>query len=112
MKRPHRNPEDGMYHIKGKKYPELFGSRTQVMNGTAYKTSGELVKTQLVMNKWGRIVSLSKHKSAKKEKRLQKHGFFTKKGKFGYVKKNVSRKSSSKKMRGGDNQPLSPAINV
>jgi hypothetical protein len=102
MKRPHRNPEDGTYHIKGKKYLELFGSRTQVMNGTAYKTSGELVKSQLVMNKWGRIVSLSKHKSAKKEKRLQKHGFFTKKGKFGYVKKNVSRKSSSKKKRGGD----------
>ena len=96
MKRPHRNPEDGMYHIKGKKYPELFGSRTQVMNGTAYKTSGELVKTQLVMNKWGRIVSEKKHFTAKKEMRLKKYGYTAKKGKFGFVKitpKNKSRKS-------------------
>jgi hypothetical protein len=97
MKRPHRDPTDNMYHIKGKKYPELFGSRTQVMNGTAYKTSGELVKSDLMMNKWGRIVSAKKHFTAKKEKRLQKHGYFTKKGKFGYVKKNVSRRRSSKK---------------
>ena len=102
MKRPHRDTTDNMYHIKGKKYSELFGSRTQVMNGTAYKTSGELVKSDLMMNKWGRIVSAKKHLTAKKEKRLQKHGYFTKKGKFGYVKKNVSKRRSSKKMKGGN----------
>jgi len=84
-KRPHRS-EDGHYHINGKKYPELFGSRQQVMNGTAYKTSGELTKSQLMMNKWGRIVSRKKHVTAKKEKRLLKHGYTAKKGKFGYVK--------------------------
>jgi hypothetical protein len=105
MKRPHRDPKDHTYHINGKKYPELFGSRHQVMNGTAYKTSGELTKSNLMMNKWGRIVSSKKHATAKKEKRLQKYGYFAKKGKFGYVKKTVSKRKSSKKsrkMRGGD----------
>ena len=60
MKRPVRNPETGEYDLKGKSYPELFGSRHQVWNGTAYKTTGGLTKKQLVMNKWGRIVSRKK----------------------------------------------------
>ena len=98
MKRPVRE-EDGNYHIKGKTFPELFGSRTQVMNGTAYKTSGELKKSDLLMNKWGRIVSAKKHATAKKEKRLEKHGFFAKKGKFGFVKKNKTRKNKSIKKK-------------
>ena len=104
MKRPHRDPNDNMYHINGKKYPELFGSRHQVMNGTAYKTAGELTKNELIMNKWGRIVSRKKHTTAKKEKRLQKYGYFAKKGQFGYVKKTVSKPKTAKKsrkMRGG-----------
>ena len=101
-KRPHRS-EDGTYHINGKKFKELFGSRQQVMNGTAYKTAGELTKSHLMMNKWGRIVSRKKHATAKKEKRLLKHGFTAKKGKFGYVKI-ASKKSGrkTKKMRGGE----------
>lgn len=86
MKRPHRS-EDGTYHINGKKYPDLFGSRIKVMNGTAYKTPGELTKKDLIMNKWGRIVSRKKHITAKKERRLEKAGYFAKKGKFGYVRK-------------------------
>ena len=100
MKRPVRD-DDGTYHIKGKHYPELFGSRQQVVNGTAYKTTGELTKNDLMMNKWGRIVSAKKHKTAKKEKRLEKAGYFAKKGKFGYVKKTV-RKSRKAKKKGGD----------
>ena len=86
-------------HIKGKKYPELFGSRTQVFRGNAYKTSGGLVCDKLIMNKHGRIVSAAKHKTAKKEKRLEKAGFFTQKGKFGYVKRDTrkNRKSTKKK---------------
>jgi len=101
MKRPVRD-DDGKYHIKGRAFPELFGSRVQVMNGNAYKTPGNLVKKDLVMNKWGRIVSKKKHLTAKKEKRLQKYGFFAKKGKFGYVRKTAKR-------RGGDSQKISPA---
>jgi hypothetical protein len=96
MKKPTRQP-DGFYHVDGKKYPELFGSRTQVHNGTAYKTSGGLTKSQLIMNKWGRIVSAKKYKTAKKERRLEKHGFFAQKGKFGYVKKTARKSRSNKK---------------
>lgn len=86
MKRPTR-AEDGTYHINGKHYKELFGSRQQVYNGTSYKTTGELTKKDLMFNKWGRIVSKKKHGTAKKEKRLEKAGYFTQKGKFGFVKK-------------------------
>ena len=96
MKRPVRN-ENGNYVISGVTYSELFGSRAQVHNGTAYKTTGGLTKKDLVMNKWGRIVSEKKHKTAKKEKRLQKYGYYTKKGKFGAVKRSVSRRNKSKK---------------
>jgi len=103
MKRPHRH-DDGTYHIDGKKYRELFGSRQQVMNGTAYKTAGELTKSGLMMNKWGRIVSKKKHASAKKEKRLVKHGYTAKKGKFGYVKINSRKMRKSRKVKGGQQQ--------
>jgi hypothetical protein len=74
----------------------LEGSRAQVLHGTAYKTSGGLKKHELLQNKNGRIVSRKKHLTAKKEKRLVKAGYGTKKGKFGYVKI-----GKSKKMRGG-----------
>lgn len=101
MKRPSRN-EDGSYHIDGKKYKELFGSRQQVWNGTAFKTAGELTRKALMMNKWGRIVSSKKHNTAKKEKRLQKYGYFAEKGKFGYVKKNGTKKARKSMKKGGN----------
>jgi DVNP family len=94
MKRPHHNIH-GTYTIKQKNYKLLFGSRQQVWNGTAYKTTGGLTKSNLLMNKWGRIVSAKKHATAKKEKRLQKYGYFAEKGKFGYVKK--TRKNRTRK---------------
>jgi hypothetical protein len=96
MKKPVRQL-DGFYHVEGKKWSELFGSRIQVMNGTAYKTSGGLTKKNLLMNKWGRIVSAKKYKTAKKEKRLEKAGYFAKKGKFGYVKKSAKKSQKNKK---------------
>jgi len=85
MKRPER-AADGTYTIKGKKYKELFGSREQVMNETAYKTEGLLTKEDLMYNNRGRIVSRKKFKTAKQEMRLVKYGYGAKKGKFGYVK--------------------------
>ena len=94
MKR-HSKGADGKYHINGKTFDMLEGSRAQVWHETAYKTAGGLTRFNLVMNKHGRVVSKKKHDTAKKEKRLQKHGYFTKKGKFGYVKKSV--KKTSKK---------------
>jgi hypothetical protein len=102
MKRPVRSEEDGMYHLRGKQFKELVGSRTQVFNGNAYKTPGGLTKPHLMMNKWGRIVSALKHKTAKKEKRLEKAGFFAKKGSFGYVKVDTRKMRKSRKMKGGD----------
>jgi hypothetical protein len=98
MKRPVKQ-DDGKYHIDGSTFKELFGSREKVMHGTAYKTPGGLKKKDLFMNKWGRIVSLKKHKTAKKEKRLQKYGFFAQKGKFGYVKRTVRKNRVSRKAK-------------
>jgi hypothetical protein len=89
----------GKYHVHGKKFESLIGTRAQVWHGTSYKTSGGLTKGHLFQNKNGRIVSKSKHSSAKKEMRLVKAGYGTKKGKFGFVKLNGKK---SKKMRGGD----------
>lgn len=76
----------GKYIVSGHSYDLLIGTRAQVWHGTAFKTSGGLSKTALFQNKAGRIVSRKKHASAKKEKRLVKAGYGTKKGKFGYVK--------------------------
>lgn len=104
MKRPVRG-EDGFYTIAGKKYKELFGSRIQVWNGTAYKTAGELTRKDLVKNKWDRIVSAKKHKTAKKEKRLEKYGYYAKKGEFGYVR----RGGKTQKKRGGAAATLAEA---
>ena len=81
-----------MYHIKGHKYSMLIGSRAQVMHGTAYKTKGNLVKSNLMMNKRGHVVSKKVYTRAKREKRLEKAGYFTKKGKFGWIKREGTRK--------------------
>ena len=79
-----------------------IGSRRQVWNGTAKKTSGGLLKSDLMMNKNGRIVSKSKHNTAKKENRLVKAGYGTKKGVFGSVKIGSKKhRKGSKKQRGG-----------
>ena len=92
MKRPVRS-SDGLYHLKGKTYKALFGSRQQVWNKTAYKTPGGLTRTGLTLNKWDRIVSVKKHRTAKKEKRLEKYGYFAQKGKFGFVRRSVKKRS-------------------
>jgi len=88
--------DDGTYHVNGKKYEMLEGSRAQVWHGTAYKTPGGLTKAQLVFNKHGRIVSAKKHATAKKENRLRKYGYTARKGKFGAVKIN---KTTGKRVR-------------
>ena len=69
MKR-HSKGSDGLYHINGKTYKNLEGSRAAVWHGTAYKTAGDLTKDKLVYNKHGRIVSVRASKSAKKNKNL------------------------------------------
>ena len=105
----------GKYMVSGKSYDMLIGTRAQVWHGTAYKTSGGLTKHNIMQNKNGRIVSRSKHASAKRERRLLKAGYGTQKGKFGAVKlhgKSSRRHSKSRrhgKKRGGSvNFALSP----
>lgn len=88
-------------------FKKTIGTRAEVYHGTARRTSGGLTKGELMMNKHGRIVSKKKHNTAKREMRLVKYGFVTKKGKFGYVKtksnkRTSRRRSKSRKMRGGN----------
>jgi hypothetical protein len=96
----HTKNADGKYHIKGKTFELLIGTRAQVWHETAYKTSGGLRKMDLVQNDKGRIVSKSKYLTAKKENRLLKHGYGTEKGKFGAVRVEVKSRKS-RKMSGG-----------
>ena len=63
---------DGKYHVHGKTYKVLVGKRAQVWHGTAFKTTGGLTKSHLHKIKHGRIVSMKKHKTAKKKKDLKK----------------------------------------
>ena len=110
----------GKYIVSGKSYDMLIGTRAQVWHGTAFKTTGGLTKSHIMQNKNGRIVSRSKHASAKREKRLVKAGYGTQKGKFGAVKlhgKSMRKHRSDKgrrhrhgKKRGGSvNFSLSPS---
>ena len=96
-----------------------IGSRRQVWNGTAKKTSGGLLKSDLMLNKNGRIVSKSKHSSAKKENRLVKAGYGTKKGSFGFVKVGSKKsRKGSRKQKGGHvninvpNSAFLPPVNL
>jgi len=84
----------------GKEYMSKTGTRRQVFGTSAHKpsaymTSGGLTKKDLVLSH-GRIVSKKKHLTAKKEKRLEKHGYFAKKGKFGFVKRKTRKTKKNK----------------
>lgn len=57
--------KDGVYIINGNEYKILNGNRTQVWSGEAYRTSGGLVKNDLLLNKAGKVVSKSLYILAK-----------------------------------------------
>ena len=100
----HSRTSSGKYSVAGKIHDMLIGTRAQVWHGTAHKTTGGLTKNDLMKNKSGRIVSKAKHNTAKREKRLVKAGFLTKKGQFGFIKDGKhSRRHSRRhgKKRGG-----------
>jgi hypothetical protein len=68
------------------------GSKAQVFHGTADRTSGGLVKSDLLMNKRGRIVSRKKMEAGKKAIRhLEALGYKAKKGQFKLFTKKTHR---------------------
>jgi len=79
---------DGLYHIGGKTYQELTGSRARVKHHTAYQTVGGLRDENLKYNKSGKIVSRKKSE-ANPLVRLLRKGYHTMKGRFGHVKRKV-----------------------
>ena len=72
------------------------GSRAQVWNGNAKKTSGGLTKKDLFRKK-GRIKSRKASQKAKKNKNLKKAGWTFKKGEFGAVR--IEDKQTAKKTK-------------
>jgi hypothetical protein len=73
------------------------GSKAQVFHGTAKRTSGGLVKADLMKTDKGRIVSKKAHAAGLVAiKRLRNAGFIAKKGEFTLFKKgSPSRKAKS-----------------
>ena len=96
MRKQHK-AADGKYHIGDKVFSLLVGTRAQVYHGTAYKTSGGLLKKDLVQNKRGRIVSKKKLQTAKRERRLEAHGWGHKANEWGAVR--LSARKSHRRSR-------------
>jgi len=78
---------------------KTVGSRAQVWNGNAKKTSGGLTKKDLIKKK-GRIRSKRASLSAKKSQNLKNAGWTFKKGEFGAVRIEDKPKNRSKKKKG------------
>jgi hypothetical protein len=70
FKRPTKQ-KDGRYYIDNQIYDICSGTRQEVWDGKAYKTTGGLFKSDLVINKEGKIVSLRKSISEKMDNRLE-----------------------------------------
>ena len=66
--------KDGKYYIDGKIYDSLCGSRENVYYEKSYKTSGGLIKEDLILNQNGLIVSKLKSVSETIYKRFEKCG--------------------------------------
>jgi len=62
----------GGYTVDGNIYETLTGSRTDVFEGKSYKTTGGLTKSDLIINKYGKILSRNKSISGKIINRLDK----------------------------------------
>jgi MSV199 domain len=73
--RKYQKLPDKLYHIDGKTYPILSGTREQVFNEEAYRTNGMLIKSDLTIGGKGgnRIVSLNKFISSKLDDRLNRN---------------------------------------
>ena len=62
-------PQNQVVEQKGGKTRKVvkYGSRRQVFNGSAERTTGGLRKEHLMKNERGRIVSAAKHKTMKQK---------------------------------------------
>ena len=78
---------------------QTVGSRRQVWNRTAKKTSGGLRRNDLFQDKYGNIKSRKASKKAKSNKNLKRAGWTFKKGTFGAVKIDDSKKRKSPKKK-------------
>ena len=67
--------KDNLYHIDGKTYKTLTGSREEVYNGIVYRTSGLLIKSDLTIGgpKMNKVVSINKHIASKIHNRLNQN---------------------------------------
>ena len=66
--------KDGKYEFDNKIYDKLIGLREEVWNYKAYKTSGGLIKNDLIMNSLGKIVSKKKCIQETANNRFGKYG--------------------------------------
>ena len=62
---------DGLYRIDGRIYKKCFGTRDEVWHEISYKTTGDLLKIDLMLNKHGKIVSKKKFISESQNNRLE-----------------------------------------
>ena len=60
------NKKSSKLCINNIQHKSLFGTRDEVWNGSAYKTTGDLTKLDLVLGKNGKIVSKLRHEQGKK----------------------------------------------
>ena len=65
----------------------IIGSKRQVWNRSRSKTKGGLTRKDLKKNKRGRIVSRRLSRKSKRENRLVKMGYKTRKGEFSLFSK-------------------------
>ena len=70
MKKSHKQ-KDGFYHVDNNIYKKLVGLRQEVWDGVSYKTTGGLIKSDLIINPEGKIVSLCKSVTEKQIYRLE-----------------------------------------
>jgi hypothetical protein len=60
--------------INGTIYDKLFGTRPEVWDGIAYKTTGNLLKCDLLINTNGKLVSKKKCIQEQMNNRFEKYG--------------------------------------
>ena len=66
--------KDGLFHINGNSYELLNGTRQEVWENKAYRTTGHLTKNDLLVNKCDKIVSKKKCEQEKNFNRFFKCG--------------------------------------